>query len=306
MFLAAVGVIAILVVLFKILHFAYQHLGVSTDYKVYGAKQGAWAVVTGASEGIGKGFALALAEKGFNLVIISRREDSLKPVAEKATTFGVQTKIVPLDCNTPDAVQKLVAAVQGLDVSVLVNNVGLNTRYPENLVDTPDNEIDNMINVNVTFTTKLTKAFIPILSKRRSIIFNMSSFTGRCPVAMMSVYSATKSYVDVFSRALAAELKPVGIDVTSVLPHYVVSVMSGIRKASLTIPEAVPFARTALKQAGCGSYAIAPHWAHDLTMKVVDCLPDFYVGKSGLAKMKFVRKRLIERDEREKNASKTQ
>jgi 17beta-estradiol 17-dehydrogenase / very-long-chain 3-oxoacyl-CoA reductase len=298
-----IGIIAVIALVVRLGFFACQHFMCTTDLKVYGAKQGAWAVITGASEGIGKGFALALAQKGFNIVIISRRVESLQPVADAAAKYDVQTKVVPLDCNSPDAVAKIVAAVDGLDVSVLVNNVGLNTRYPENLVDTPDNEIDNMINVNVTFTTKLTKAFIPILSKRkRSLIFNMSSFTGRVPVAMMSVYSATKSYVDVFSRALSAEVKQNGIDVTSVLPHYVVSVMSGIRKASWSIPEAIPFAHSALKQVSSGAYAIAPHWFHDISMMLIGCVPDAVIGKQTLNKMKFVRKRLIARDEREKKA----
>lgn len=304
MFLTAVGIIALVLLIARIGLFVWQHFFCTTDLKVYGAKQGAWAVITGASEGIGKGFALALAQKGFNIVIISRRAESLKPVAEAAEKFSVQTKIVPLDCGSPDAVAKIVESVKGLDVSVLVNNVGLNTRYPENLVDIPDSEIDNMININVGFTTRLTKAFVPILSKRRSMIFNLSSYTGRVPVAMMAVYSATKSYVDVFSRALAAELKPVGIDVTSVLPHYVVSVMSGIRKAKWDIPEAIPFANMALKQSGCGSYSIAPHWFHDITTMITSILPESFIGKQTLAKMKFVRKRLIARDEREAAAKK--
>eukprot|EP00461_Guttulinopsis_vulgaris_P004604 UN04606 len=294
-----IGVVALLALLARIAVFLYQHFAVDTDLSVYGAKQGSWAVITGASEGIGKGFAVALAQKGFNIVIISRRAESLQPVADEAAKFNVQSKIVPLDCGDKDAVAKIVAAVKDLPVSVLVNNVGVNTRYPELLVDTPDDEIDRMIDINVGFTTKLTKAMIPILSKRRSIMFNLSSFTGRVPVAMMSVYSATKSYVDVFSRALSAELKEQGIDVVSVLPHYVVSVMSGIRKSSWAIPEAIPFARSALKQISFGAYSIAPHWFHDITTIIAGMLPDALVGKQGFKKMKVVRRKLIERDQRE-------
>jgi hypothetical protein len=80
--------------------------------------------------------------------------------------------------------------------------------------------------------------------------------------------------------------------------------MSGIRKKSFSIPEGIPFAHSALKQAGCGSYSIAPHWVHDLTMIIAGYLPEAVVGKQSIAKMKGVRKRLIARDEREAAAKK--
>lgn len=304
MFLAIVGVIFILAVLSKVGRYVYQHFFVNTDLSVYGAKQGSWAVVTGASEGIGRGFAVALASKGFNVVIIARRPEALQAVRDETAKFGVETKILPVDCNEVGAHTKVVDAVKDLPVSILVNNVGVNTRYPEMLNDTEDADIDRMINVNITFTTKLTKAMLPILAKRRSAIFNLSSFTGRVPIAMMAIYSATKSYVDVFSRALAAELKPTGIDVTSVLPHYVVSIMSGVRKASWAIPEAIPFANSALRQLSCGDYSIAPHWWHDLTTILTQFIPDSVLGQQTFKKMQFVRKRLIARDQKEAAAAK--
>lgn len=304
MFTCIVGIVSLLALVALIGKFVYQHFVLDTNLAPYGAKSDAWAVITGASEGIGRGFAIALAKKGFNIAIVARRESVLREVAEVADKAGVKSKIITLDCGKENAVAELVQAVQGLKVTVLVNNVGVNTRYPETLVDTTDEDIDNMININISFTTKLTRAFVPILTKnKKSLIFNLSSYTGRVPIAMMAVYSATKSYVDVFSRSLSAELAQQGVDVISVLPHYVVSAMSGIKRANWSTPDGPAFAFSTLKQIGSGAYSIAPHWFHDLVTIITSVLPEAVVGKMSLSKMQVVRKKLIARDAR--NAAKT-
>ena len=301
--LAALGVCTLIFFVASALYFAYAQFFVKTDLKKYGAKTGAWALITGSREGIGKGFAEALAAKGFNVVLTARSEGGLKALAsELEQKHNIKTLVIASDATSSDAVETVVSQVQNLDLRVLVNNVGLNTELPSVLTETSITDITNMINVNCTFTTLLTRALIPTLSKNRSLIFCLSSFTGRIPVPMMSVYSATKAYNEAFANALAGELAPLKIDVRAVLPHYVVSAMSGFRRPTMTVPAAKPFAFRALDQVGLGSFSIVPHWAHQLQMTISSLLPSSVVGTFGLNMMKRVRAKLIKRNER--NAAK--
>ena len=92
------------------------------------AKLGSWALVTGATDGIGKAYAFALAAKGLNVVLVSRSPDKLRNVAGKIeNNHKVETKIVPVDFKTSDAeyIPKVREVIQGIDIGVLVNNVGM-------------------------------------------------------------------------------------------------------------------------------------------------------------------------------------
>jgi short-subunit dehydrogenase len=120
-------------------------------------------------------------------------------------------------------VAKVVQGVDGLNVSVLVNNVGVNTEFPAELVQHTEEEIDSIIRVNCSFTTKLTRAFIPKLSAvvasktvaRRGLLINLGSVSSLLPTALMPVYAASKAYDDALSYALSAELAAQKIDVMS-------------------------------------------------------------------------------------------
>lgn len=117
----------------------------------------------------------------------------------------------------------MVQGLQGLAVSVLVNNVGVNTEFPAELVQHTEDEIDSIIRVNCSFTTKLTRAVIPVLNAtlgakqvaRRGLIINLGSVSSLLPTALMSVYAASKAYDDALSYALSAELANQKIDVMS-------------------------------------------------------------------------------------------
>jgi 17beta-estradiol 17-dehydrogenase / very-long-chain 3-oxoacyl-CoA reductase len=304
-FFCTVGIAAVAVIAYVIAKFVYLHFGVKTNLSQYGAKKGAWALVTGARDGIGKGFAVALADKGFNVILVARNADGLTKVAQEIEAKSkVQTQVVAVDAGASDAVSTVVSAIAGKELRVLVNNVGVNTQFPTLLAETADAEVANMINVNVAFTTNLTKALIPQLSAggktAKSLVYMLSSFTGIVPVPMMAVYSATKAYNDVLARALAGELKPAGIDVKSVVPHYVVSAMSGFSRPSWSVPDAVTFAKATLAKTAIWDYAIAPHWFHDVTARIAGLLPDPVVGSKGLQTMKAVRAKLQRRAEKNK------
>jgi 17beta-estradiol 17-dehydrogenase / very-long-chain 3-oxoacyl-CoA reductase len=303
---SAVGAITIAFVLYQILDFLHLHLIRSTDLKQYGCKDNSWAVVTGSREGVGKGFAEALAKKGFNVVLTARKEAQLIEVAkELEAKYNIKTKALAVDSSASDAADKIVAELKGLKVSVLVNNVGVNTSYPVNLADTSDADIENIINVNVTFTSKFTKKMIPLLTRTpgngRSLIINLSSFVGCLPVPMLAPYSASKAYNDFFSRSLSAEVAKARIDVVSITPHYVVSEMSGFKKPSMSIPTAVDFANMTLKKASYGP-VLSPHWHHDLTQRIAKLLPESYVTNTGLTNMQKVQSRYLKKQAEAKSS----
>ncbi len=297
---AIVAYAALALLALAIAKFVYLHFVCKTDLTKYGAKQGAWALITGAREGIGKGFAVALASKGFNVVLVARNAEGLKAVASQIEQqYKVQTKVVAVDAGAENAVETVVDGVKDLDLRVLVNNVGVNTTFPTVLAETDKKDVEGMVGINCLFTTLLTRALVPQLSKSKaSLIYMLSSFSGSVPVPMMSVYSATKAYNDAFARALAGELAPAGVTVKSIVPHYVVSAMSGFSRPSWSVPDGTTFARAALDKTAYPDVSIAPHWFHDVTTRIAAALPDSLVGKQGLKTMKVVRSKLQRRAEK--------
>jgi 17beta-estradiol 17-dehydrogenase / very-long-chain 3-oxoacyl-CoA reductase len=205
---AYIGLATAVYVLIVVLRWLFAHCMPSflcgANLKTYGAKKGAWAVVTGASDGIGKGVARALAARGMNVVLVSRTAAKLDAVAKeiKDKYSKCETKCVAVDvgaANTKAVVQTVVDGVQGLNVTMLINNVGVNTDggFPAELSDHSEQEVENMVRVNCLFTTLLTRAFVPILKKNvspRSAIVNLGSISSLFPMAMMPVYAATKAF----------------------------------------------------------------------------------------------------------------
>jgi 17beta-estradiol 17-dehydrogenase / very-long-chain 3-oxoacyl-CoA reductase len=191
--------------------------------------------------------------------------------------------------NTSDVVKSIVEPLAKLPVSMLINNVGINTdgSYPAELTDHSVAEVESMIRVNCTFTALLTRAFIPILKqnvKPRAAIVNLGSMSSLFPSAMMSIYAGTKAFDDAFSYALTAELKQFKIDVTSVLPGYVTSSMSNIKRSSILVPSEKSFGH--LVASVIGAPRSIPYWAHSLYVAVITRLPDSFVFKKVVRNMK--------------------
>uniref|UniRef100_A0A668A3R5 3-ketoacyl-CoA reductase n=1 Tax=Myripristis murdjan TaxID=586833 RepID=A0A668A3R5_9TELE len=194
-------------------------------------KLGKWAVVTGATDGIGKSYAEELARRGFAMMLISRSQDKLDYVAKTLEEqFKVETKTIAVDFGRTDIYPKIEAGLAGLEIGVLVNNVGMSYPYPEYFLHIPDldNFISTLINVNMTSVCQVS------LSK--GVILNISSASGMYPVPLLTVYSATKVFVDFFSRGLQEEYRRHGIIIQSVLPFFVATKMTRIRKPTLDKP----------------------------------------------------------------------
>jgi len=174
------------------------------------------ALVTGASSGIGAELSLALAHRGYDLLLTGRDAARLEAVAIRTRQAGatVETKTVDL---SPQTVSTLVGWVGERPLAALVNNAGFGGSDP---VATADPAVlESMISLNVTTLTLLTRAFVPGMVTRRSgRILNVASTASFSPVPSMAVYGATKAYVLSFSEALAEELAPTGVTVTALCP----------------------------------------------------------------------------------------
>ena len=175
-------------------------------------------MITGASRGLGRALTLAFAREGANLVINSRSEDSLGPVAEEAEETGAEVLAVPADVSVGSDVERLVdeSARRFGRIDVLINNAGLlGPRVP--IAEYPEDEWRQVLDANLTAPFLLSKAIIPHLPEGGSIV-NVTSGVSVEGRAEWGAYSVSKFGVEGLTQILAAELKDRGIRVNSVDP----------------------------------------------------------------------------------------
>ena len=174
-----------------------------------------WAVVTGASSGIGMKMAKKLANKGYNLVLVARSEDKLK---ELASSLDVECKVVAEDLTAKGACERVFEACKELNVIILVNNAGFggHGKFENRSMETDS----KMISLNIDALTRLCHLFVPMLKEGdgTGYLLNVASSAGFLPGPGMAVYYATKAYVLSLTEALHEELKNDDVVVTALCP----------------------------------------------------------------------------------------
>ena len=237
--------------------------------------------MTGASDGIGKEFAVQLAAKGFSLVLVSRTASKLealaKDIGQRFGGAGVQVRTLAMDFSDDkdDDYERLGRLIEGLDVGILINNVGQSHSMPVPFLQTERRELQDIVTINCLGTLKTTQVVArKLVQRKRGLILTMGSMGGWMPTPYLATYSGSKAFLQHWNSSLAAELKPSGVDAYLVLSYLVVSAMSKIRRPSLLIPTPKGFVRSALAKVGSTSQAFAytstPYWTHALFQWAVE------------------------------------
>ncbi|MBR2451769.1 MAG: SDR family NAD(P)-dependent oxidoreductase [Rikenellaceae bacterium] len=190
------------------------------------------ALVTGGGSGIGKELARQLAHRGYNLLLVSRNEERLRAAAEElAEQYGVQTSYYSIDLAVQDSAYKLYdyCKEQGYVIDLLVNDAGM--FIYNDVLKCETRRIEDILNLHVVTLTLMCRLFGKDMAERGcGWILNLASYSKWMCWPGLSVYSASKNYVESFSKAFAAEMRESGVKVMAVSPAGVTTDLYGLPK----------------------------------------------------------------------------
>ncbi|MCJ1445206.1 MAG: hypothetical protein MMC23_005711 [Stictis urceolatum] len=270
-----------------------------------------WALITGASDGIGLEFATQLASKNFNVLLVSRTASKLQTLAQALESkYKIRTKTLALDfahASSSDW-RALAAQIADLDISILINNVGKSHSIPVPFAETPADELRDIVQINCVSTLNVTSLVLPGMRHRgRGLVLTMGSFGGLLPTPLLATYSGSKAFLQQWSSALGAEVAAEGITVQLVQSYLVTSAMSKVKRASATIPTPKVFVRSVLGSVGRHggaqgfAYSMTPYWSHAIMqwgIGLVGLMGETVVGYN-LGMHEGIRKRALRKIARE-------
>jgi hypothetical protein len=241
---------------------------------------GKWALVTGASSGIGAALARELAARGAKLILTARRRDRLEALAAELTARGVEVRIVVADLNDPAAPKQIYDATEGLaeaplGVDILVNNAGLG-QYGAFCQSPVEQEL-SQVRVNCEAMVRLSRLFVPRMVERgRGWVLVLASTASFQPVPYITTYAATKAFDRFFALGLAAEVARFGVKVTALCPGPTESEFFDVSRAGAFkrgVQPAADVARRAISALSRGQRTIVPNFSGGLSAFMVRFLP---------------------------------
>ncbi|MDD6364762.1 MAG: SDR family NAD(P)-dependent oxidoreductase [Bacteroidales bacterium] len=197
-------------------------------------KKGGYALVTGASSGIGLQYSRVLAREGYDLVMVSNEEAVSTKAAEVSKEFGVRAEAVVMDLGRQEAAGELYAwcRERNIEVEMLVNNAGV--YHDRDFLDDSEGFNTLILMLHVYTPAMLTFHFGKDMAQRhKGYIINMSSVTSKFGIQRMSTYSSTKAFLQFFSRSVHIELRGKGVNVTCVRPGAVATTLYSLKPAAM-------------------------------------------------------------------------
>ena len=212
---------------------------------------GPTALITGASDGIGRAFAVQLAEQGFDLILVARRSDVLQDMAsDLGTRFGGDVRVLAMDLSDPSAVPDLMSLTESTPVGLVVAAAGFGSIGP--FLDQDMASEINMVDLNCRAVVELSYGFGQRMSaSRRGGIVLFGSLVGFNGAPLSATYASTKGFVQSFAEGIAAEMRAHGVSVLSVAPGPVgtgFAARAGMQMGQAATPDMV--ARSALAALG--------------------------------------------------------
>ncbi|CAM8878532.1 unnamed protein product [Rhodiola kirilowii] len=250
--------------------------------KIYGS----WALVTGGTNGIGQALAFQLASKGLNLIIVGRDSAQLETTTrmlQKEFKERVEVRCILMDLNElkkDEIVRRTREGIEGLDVGVLINNAGTAYTFPKFLHEVSPDVVECVMNVNAGAVTWVTMAVLPsMMRKKRGAIVNIGSSSAHVLDAfpLVSIYGATKAYVEHFSKSTSVEYKRYGIDVQCQAPVYISTKMMRRRKGSLIMPTPKVWSKASIRWIGYDDICV-PYWPHYVMAILGKMTPTFILN----------------------------
>jgi short-subunit dehydrogenase len=244
-----------------------------------------WALVTGATAGIGESFTRLLASKGYNIALVARDEVRLHERAgglrEK---YGIQTYVLPADLATKGGVKSVEKYIQSYEIEVLINNAGFGINKAFTASDLGDEQ--DLLNVLVRAPMRLMHVILPGMKERKSgTIINVSSVAG---FIAGGTYSAAKSYLTVLSESLNTELKGTGVIVSALCPGFTRTEfhqrgrmkMKGL--PSFMWLNADKLVAQSWKDARAHKPVSIPGWQYKLLVAIISIAPRSFVRQIGM------------------------
>jgi short-subunit dehydrogenase len=247
-------------------------------------QQTGWAVITGASSGLGAIFADQLAQRGLSLVLAGRDQARLSAVAQRVNQ---NVELIVGDLGTEAGVDALVAHLDGREIDVLVNNAGFGTYGPFAEIDAGREH--ELLGVNVDALVRLTHAVLPgMLARGRGGILNVASTIAFQPGPYQATYGASKAFVLSLSQALWAETRGSGVTVTALCPGptrtgFVDALGSDVSHTAIYrhLAEPEPVVAAGLRALDRGRAVVVPDWRHRVMATGGRLLPGWLLALVG-------------------------